>query len=269
MSRLCERQRYEKLHELWQVERFRNLNPFYLTRRRMIRKIVFRRLMTGVHILDVGCGIGDTMFMLRPLSKVSVGLDLSLGALKEAATKLKEGHFLLADATAIPLRSDFFHLAICTEVLEHLEEDAEAVAEIARVLGGGGQALFTTPQNPKYWTPEDSFDGHLRRYQVSEFVEMVERHLRVKILLTFGFPLAFLFRKYISSRLFDMGLYKPLTRGKAFVTRAIASFLAQVFRFDDLFSSTNLGLTLIAVAEKILLHKWGQTNHLGRTEKPE
>jgi ubiquinone/menaquinone biosynthesis C-methylase UbiE len=52
---------------------------------------------------------------------------------------------LLAPAERLPFDDASFDCVICTEVLEHCRDPRAVMAEIARVLNGGGRAFLTTP----------------------------------------------------------------------------------------------------------------------------
>ncbi|MHB8896982.1 MAG: class I SAM-dependent methyltransferase [Candidatus Geothermincolia bacterium] len=52
---------------------------------------------------------------------------------------------LKADITDLPFEGASFDLIICSHVLEHVTEDRKAMAELFRVLAGGGRALIQAP----------------------------------------------------------------------------------------------------------------------------
>jgi len=52
---------------------------------------------------------------------------------------------IVGDVTAMPFDSGSFDLVICSHVLEHVEDDAAALAEMHRVLRPGGQAILPHP----------------------------------------------------------------------------------------------------------------------------
>lgn len=52
------------------------------------------------------------------------------------------------DIQAMPFADRSFDLVIANHVLEHVDDDMEAVAEISRVLAKGGRAILQTPYSP-------------------------------------------------------------------------------------------------------------------------
>ncbi len=90
-------------------------------------------------LLDVGCGLKPHAPLLRGLPVRHVGIDHpgsghGMGAVDAASS-----------AYAMPFRDGTFDLVLCSAVLEHLEEPAEAVREAFRVLRAGGSAVYTVP----------------------------------------------------------------------------------------------------------------------------
>lgn len=90
------------------------------------------------------------------------------------------------DVSTLPLRSGTFDCAVCIHVLEHVERDRHAIAEIYRVLKPGGWALITVPVRLDQPTFEDatimSPEGRMRafgetdhvRFYGSDFVDRLE-----------------------------------------------------------------------------------------------
>jgi len=80
------------------------------------------------------------------------------------------------DIQALGFHDGEFDLVLCNHVLEHVADDAAAVAELARVTAPGGSALITVPGD---WSrrstvsfPDVSFNGHHRDYG-TEVVDLV------------------------------------------------------------------------------------------------
>ncbi|CAM5679381.1 SAM-dependent methyltransferase OS=Streptomyces canus OX=58343 GN=AQI96_28585 PE=4 SV=1 [Streptomyces canus] len=105
-------------------------------------------LRVGDRVLDAGCGTGRALPPLRAAvgpSGVVVGVDLT-PAMLEAAVKAgrhRDGHLLLADVAALPLRSRSLDAVFGAGLISHLPRPAENLRELARVVRPGGVlALF-------------------------------------------------------------------------------------------------------------------------------
>ena len=89
------------------------------------------------------------------------------------------------DVQDMPYAARTFDLVCCSHVLEHVEDDRQAMREIARVLKNGGYALILVPiysgntcEDPAVTSPEDRWihfgsPHHVRRYGL-DFVERLQ-----------------------------------------------------------------------------------------------
>jgi SAM-dependent methyltransferase len=68
------------------------------------------------------------------------------------------------DARELPMRTGSLDLVTAFDVLEHIEEDYLAAAEITRVLRPGGTALIAVPADMALWSAHDEAVNHVRRY---------------------------------------------------------------------------------------------------------
>ena len=80
-----------------------------------------------------------------------------------------------ADARELPVRSGTCGLVTALDVLEHIDEDYLAAAEIARVLQPGGTALIAVPCDMALWSAHDDAVGHLRRYARPDLARLVQK----------------------------------------------------------------------------------------------
>lgn len=65
---------------------------------------------------------------------------------------------VIGDALRLPFHDDAFEAILCTEVLEHIFEVSQALAEIRRVLRPGGSVIITTPFHwGLHYEPQDYF----------------------------------------------------------------------------------------------------------------
>jgi SAM-dependent methyltransferase len=98
-----------------------------------------------------------------------VGLDRSADALRFSRTK-QLASVQRADVCALPFRDASFDLVLATDVLEHVRDEARALAEMHRVLRPGGALVATVPAFMALWGRQDEVSHHLRRYRRAELV---------------------------------------------------------------------------------------------------
>ena len=140
-------------------------------------------------ILDIGCGNAELLRLIDAAfpGRALAGVDLSAVVVEQNARALPHVRFSVCDITrdALPGPVD---VVVCSEVLEHLDDPAAALARIADALEPGGHAILTTPTG-KVHTTERHF-GHVRHPRAEELVAWCDRAgLRTVELLNWGFPM--------------------------------------------------------------------------------
>jgi ubiquinone/menaquinone biosynthesis C-methylase UbiE len=101
--------------------------------------------------LDVGCGWGYNLFLLRDLGFEPFGIDIVQNDFP-AARRIAEANGIElrlagADVSHLPFKSGSFDAVTSVETLEHVfrEDRGDAFDEIARVLAVGGRLSLSTP----------------------------------------------------------------------------------------------------------------------------
>ncbi len=148
------------------------------------------RLRPGMRVLDAGCGGGRHLCEAFRTDGVEVaGVDLgwddlckTRGYLSLMALESK-GRWLIsqADVTKLPFAEGVFDVVVCSEVLEHIRENREAVAELVRVLKPGGDLVVTVPRflpERICWAISSAYHrepgGHIRIYRKEELLRLLE-----------------------------------------------------------------------------------------------
>lgn len=100
------------------------------------------RLAEARAVIDIGTGVG--MYLQRFAARVprAVGTEYDFERAREAAA---HGVVATAAAEALPFPTNSFDLALSHEVLEHVQDDRQALAEMVRVLRPGGRAVIFVP----------------------------------------------------------------------------------------------------------------------------
>lgn len=88
-------------------------------------------------------------------------------------------------ATELPFADASFDLVCAFDVIEHVEDDQRAFAELGRVLRPGGVLVFSVPIHPHLWSPFDLAVGHVRRYDPILLILILLQH---KLLLEKSAP---------------------------------------------------------------------------------
>ena len=146
-------------------------------------------LRAGDRVLDVGAGFGRHVYECARRSAQVVALDYAADEVVETRDTLaamvdsseitadKLIGVLRGDARHLPFPDGSFDVVITSEVLEHIQDDVRAIAEMVRVLKPGGRFAATVPAylpevvnwrlSDEYHAPK-SPGGHVRIYSKTE-----------------------------------------------------------------------------------------------------
>ena len=145
---------------------------WYKERRAILRREL-RRLPYPGRALDIGAAGGGNTRVLEAHGWQAVALEYSDSAVYVARSR--GIRVMRADARVLPILSGTCDLVTAFDVLEHIEEDYLAAAEITRVLQPGGTALITVPCDMALWSAHDDAVGHVRRYSRSELANLIQK----------------------------------------------------------------------------------------------
>jgi SAM-dependent methyltransferase len=134
---------------------------WYKERRNILAREL-RRLPNPGLALDIGAAGGGNTRVLRAFGWKPMALEYAPTAAVFARERGLD--VLRADAREMPLRTGSLDLVTAFDVLEHIEEDYLAAAEITRVLRPGGTALIAVPADMSLWSAHDEAVNHVRRY---------------------------------------------------------------------------------------------------------
>lgn len=133
--------------------------------------------VNGKNVLDLGCGVGDSAYVLAKNGRVVTCIDISFNSLRIAKGYLTddnlEANFLVGDAQYLPFRESCFDVIVCTGVLEHLPNDDICVSEMKRVLRHLGLVIITVPH--KLFKPAEAWH-HLRHYDAIDIHKLLRCH---------------------------------------------------------------------------------------------
>ena len=141
--------------------------------RRAILARQLRRLPGPGQALDIGAAGGGNTRVLQAHGWQALALEYSDSVADVA--KARGISAIRADARDLPLASESCGLVTAFDILEHIDEDYLAAAEVARVLRPGGTALIAVPCDMALWSAHDDEVGHVRRYSRPELVALMSK----------------------------------------------------------------------------------------------
>lgn len=150
---------------------------WFAGRRRIIRSVLGQSLPARAsparRILDVGCGTGTNLALLRDFGAVE-GVDSELAAV-EFCHRQGESAVRHAPGSRLPYPTAQFDLVTLLDVIEHVPDDFSLLDEARRVLVPGGRVLVTVPAYSWMWGAQDRIAHHYRRYTRPGLLDSIAR----------------------------------------------------------------------------------------------
>jgi SAM-dependent methyltransferase len=212
------------------------VGPRHELRERLLLDL-FLSAVPGPEVLDAGAGQGTMSIRLERLGFEVTSTDVAGAAVAVLRQRLA-GDVEQASVTDLPFADASFDGAVLGEVLEHVEEDRRALAEIARVLRPGGVLALSVPANPKLFGPSDKWAGHVRRYTRTALLEAcAAADLTVNRCVGWGFPFSRLYHRHVYERYLDRhGPARPSGRH-----RPLVAAVGAILQVDRLFVGVERG----------------------------
>ena len=239
-------------HHWRQFSAATRLNPAQAFR----RNLIFRLLGDSANqpctsLLDVGCGSGDQLEALgnRYPDAQLAGIDRSRTGLTVTARSFPDALLFpvdLEDRETIPdqLKNWASH-AVCSEVLEHLDNPIAALGNLITCLKPGGQLVITVPGGPK--SAFDRSIGHQRHYTAGQIKsDLQSAGYEVEIAAGAGFPSFNLYRLIVLMR--GESLSADISGHPSLPARAAMAVFRVLLKFW--FFNTPWGWQVIALARK-------------------
>jgi ubiquinone/menaquinone biosynthesis C-methylase UbiE len=129
--------------------------------------------LDGKNILDAGCGSGLMMKRFSGAGKI-YGVDKSFEALSHCCG-LGFRQVCQGDTLHLPFKSSTFDLIVAADLLEHCDDDEQALDEFYRVNAAGGRLLVSVPAYNALWSSHDVSLHHKRRYTKNELTRKALR----------------------------------------------------------------------------------------------
>jgi len=207
------------------------------------------RPYVGRRVLEVGCGIGTMSRRLAEVSDLVLGIepnphcaDLVRDEMRnEPKFSLRTCH--LEECDLAELAAQQFDTVFCVNVLEHIEDDREALRTFHRVLAPGGHALIWVPAVQAAYGPLDAELGHFRRYSKASLAAAFDAAGLDVVTLRYSNPIGLL------GWMFNAHVLKTRAHSLAQV-RVFDNFVAPWALPAERMMAPPIGLSLIAVGRR-------------------
>lgn len=137
----------------------------------------FVRPLVGGRVLEVGCGEGYGTAYLAVAGARVVGLDYDQLTTAHAARTYRTARFVRGNLAALPVADAAIDAVVSLQVIEHVWDHPQFLAECRRVLRGNGVLIVSTPNrltfSPGRDTPVNLF--HTHEFTATELNALVER----------------------------------------------------------------------------------------------
>lgn len=145
-----------------------------LARYQLARKFAQEKI-----ILDAGCGSGyGSAGLAKTGARKVYGVDLAPDSIFYSRTHHRHQNLIFrqGDLTKLDFPENFFDLICAFEVIEHIKDYSQALAEFYRVLKPGGILLISTPNKAVYSpdTKKPFYPFHYHEFYLKDLKKMLE-----------------------------------------------------------------------------------------------
>lgn len=217
--------------------------------------------LPGGDAVDAGAGAGSMALRLARHGFRVTAVDGSdafvarLGRMLDAAPGGPH-RALTGDMHRLALPAACADVVVCAEVLEHLDDDVAAAAELARVMRPGAVLVVSVPAGPRRYDWTDKWAGHRRRYTQQGLTDLLQGAGLDDVRVTaWGFPVTGFYHRHVYRPMLARRLDRAgeSTAGDAMgpPRPAVARVLRAAFAVDRLFLGRKPGyMGFIATARR-------------------
>lgn len=156
-----------KLHK--QHQNLQKSHFWFKVKDNLLKDLVQRYLKSKDKILDFGCNYGHSTRLLQSLGYDTFGLDISDEAIGYGRSLGIKNIFLESEKYFPP---NSFDAIISLDVLEHIEDDKNALKNLLNLVRPNGIIVIMVPAYMFLWGVQDTISHHYRRYTLKKLIDL-------------------------------------------------------------------------------------------------
>ncbi|MEO8609026.1 MAG: class I SAM-dependent methyltransferase [Chloroflexota bacterium] len=240
---------------------------FWFQTRNKVISTLAQQLMAdypaGYRFLEIGCGNGN---VLKELERVAtngtvIGIDLFAEGLRFARLRVS-APLVQADIFNTPFKVAFEMVGMF-DVLEHLQNDVDVLAQVRTMLAPGGALMLTVPAFKSLWSYADRNANHKRRYERADLEQkLTQAGFQVDFVSYYMmsvFPLVWVGRKLANRALrlsdnpheLERSMFRNELKIRPGMNQIMYQAVAQEIPFLARRRNLPFGTSLIAIARRI------------------
>ena len=209
--------------------------PRHFFRLTIIERFLKESLNKGT-VLDAGCGDGSLSIRMAKKGFFVYAVDGSQewcnvfkGRLKSRVIKERIKIFCTT-LDKIGFNPGLFDAVVCSELLEHTENDVETLTNFYSLLKKDGILILSLPLANKGWDIWDTIAGHVRLYILQDLISVLENiGFKIVKVLGWGYPFTKLYNKFIFTKWANKAKAEDeIKKPKHFITHIGKSYLVSI-----------------------------------------
>ena len=177
-----------KLTDQWNDFLLRSLDPYAMAKYDLL--LDWMGDLKDAKILVAGCGSGEFCAFLAQRGAAVDAFDIDEKNIKlaqETARRLNVSFQTFVSTIAGFDKPNAYDFVVATDVIEHIEDDAGAVAKLKSLVTKSGSLVITVPALNSLMGYHDEILGHFRRYTKATLRKLIEPDFKIERLRYFGF----------------------------------------------------------------------------------
>lgn len=223
-------------------------NWWFKARREIVHSIIDKYIYHNKNnILEVGAGYGVMTEMLKEYGTVTA-IEPYPDAIKYLERTLEvKTHCCTLDALSNLKYKDKYNIVVAFDVIEHIEDDLEALDIIEFILKNRGLLILTVPAYMFLWSEHDRLNNHHWRYTIKELESTLGVSFGIKRATYFNtllFPLALLDKLWLARNKQSSAL-NP--------SKLVNTILYRIFSTEKIllkYFNLPYGVSILLIAEK-------------------